>query len=597
TGNIINTSCTNAMREVSVEYVKTYKMIDSMCRARASQMGDPDCKNDKKYKSNKTTPVRIVDGNPMPQNNDPSGIVYEGVIENPVSGAQVTLYYAADAYGNIVKEAASTDAETGKKTGTGNIEFGKTITALKAADDVRFLMPQEATEVTGDDGRFGWGVPEGLWFVRAEYAGRTGTSGGDAAATVAVSGVTLDGLNVNRLLPVLPVQLEVNIPIVDETAPLVEDVLYTSEGIYVTFTKYMEDTADDPTSVLNAANYTLSGESGDITGFGVEAAEQGHTPQNIAGEAVRTYTKTVCITPAAGTAFDGDVTLRVSGSVISYAGTPLGSEYSETGTTAAKEKLPAPVLSPASGEVERGGIVTVTAQEGATVYYTTDGSTPTVESRVCDGSVAVKGDMTVNAIAVKTGFEDSAVASGEYSIPSTLIRTVTVDVSSSDGSSVEGLVFTLRGTDSLGGTMDRDVKVLSGKLSMIGVPKGSYTLEFSGNDKFEQASREVKVEDNVSGISVTLTRKPVTGTEVIDPVKGDSFVYNYAKGKVTLSGGVTPATPVFIAVYDDGGRMLSCSIRTSPGIVDVSGGSKARLIWMSAAGFIAKVKCIEIDIK
>ncbi|MBQ4249680.1 MAG: hypothetical protein II705_06515, partial [Clostridia bacterium] len=98
-------------------------------------------------------------------------------------------------------------------------------------------------------------------------------------------------------------------------------------------------------------------------------------------------------------------------------------------------------------------------------------------------------------------------------------------------------------------------------------------------------------------ISVTLTRKPVTGTEVIDPVKGDSFVYNYAKGKVTLSGGVTPATPVFIAVYDDGGRMLSCSIRTSPGIVDVSGGSKARLIWMSAAGFIAKVKCIEIDIK
>ena len=598
TGTVINTSCSNAMREVATEYVKTYKMIDSMCRARASQMRDPNCKKDEKSSSSSSSSTpRTSDGKPTPQNNDPSGVVYEGVIENPVSGAQVTLYYAADSYGNIVKEATTTDSATGRKTGTGNIEFGKTITGLNAADDVRFLMPQEAVQITGEDGRFGWGVPEGLWFVSAEYAGLSGTSVGDTAATVTVSGVTLNGLNVTKLLPVLPVQLEVNIPIVDETAPEVEDVLYTSEGIYVTFTKYMEDTANGAASVLYAANYTLSNDGGDITGFTVEAAVQGHTPANIAGEAVRTYTKTVLIAPASGSAFEGDVTLSVAGTVESYAGTPMGEQYTGTGTAADKEKLAAPVLSPASGEVERGSAVTVTAPEGATVYYTTDGSTPTTESPVCDGSIAIKGDMTIKAIAVKAGFNDSAVASGTYTTPKTLIRTLSATVRSSGGGSVEGLEFTFTGKDTLGGSINRTVKVMNGKLSMIGVPEGTYTLAFAGDDDFSASTQNVTVGSNPISLMITLVKKPSQKITVTDTVTGEKMSYLYEGDKITVSGVVSTAAPVYVAVYDKTGKMISVDILTSPSSADVTGGNSAKLIWLNKAGFIAKVKCIEIKLK
>ena len=45
-----------------------------------------------------------------------------------------------------------------------------------------------------------------------------------------------------KLLPVLPVQLDANIPLADNSAPVVEAVKYTTEGIYVTFSKYMTDT-------------------------------------------------------------------------------------------------------------------------------------------------------------------------------------------------------------------------------------------------------------------------------------------------------------------------------------------------------------------
>lgn len=53
---------------------------------------------------------------------------------------------------------------------------------------------------------------------------------------------------------------------------------------------------------------------------------------------------------------------------------------------------------------------------GATLYYTTDGSTPTTASTLYSTAISVMANTTVRAIATKSGYTDSSVASATYTI-------------------------------------------------------------------------------------------------------------------------------------------------------------------------------------
>ena len=81
------------------------------------------------------------------------------------------------------------------------------------------------------------------------------------------------------------------------------------------------------------------------------------------------------------------------------------------------KKVKTPVLSPRGGNVEAGTEVTITcATEGATIHYTTDGSTPDETSATYSGPITVNTSMTIKAMAVKTDMKNSSVASGTYTI-------------------------------------------------------------------------------------------------------------------------------------------------------------------------------------
>ncbi len=74
-----------------------------------------------------------------------------------------------------------------------------------------------------------------------------------------------------------------------------------------------------------------------------------------------------------------------------------------------------PTLSPAPGAYTSAQTVTLSdTTSGAIIYYTTNGTTPTVESPVYSQPFQVSATTTVQAIAVASGYNNSAIAAGTY---------------------------------------------------------------------------------------------------------------------------------------------------------------------------------------
>lgn len=76
-----------------------------------------------------------------------------------------------------------------------------------------------------------------------------------------------------------------------------------------------------------------------------------------------------------------------------------------------------PVLTPKTGTYTTAQTVTITdATSDATIYYTTNGSTPTTASSKYTAAIKVSATETIEAIAVVKGDSNSAVASATYTI-------------------------------------------------------------------------------------------------------------------------------------------------------------------------------------
>jgi hypothetical protein len=98
-----------------------------------------------------------------------------------------------------------------------------------------------------------------------------------------------------------------------------------------------------------------------------------------------------------------------------YVGT--ASEVTAYGLLNGATQAATPVISPSSQSFNSSIQVTITdSTSGATIYYTTDGSTPTTSSKVYSSPFTLASTTTVNAIAIASGFLTSPVATTTYTI-------------------------------------------------------------------------------------------------------------------------------------------------------------------------------------
>ena len=78
-----------------------------------------------------------------------------------------------------------------------------------------------------------------------------------------------------------------------------------------------------------------------------------------------------------------------------------------------------PTFDPVEGTYASAKDVTIsTTTTGATIYYTTDGSTPTTSSSTYSSAITVSSNKTIKAMAVKANYTDSDVATATYTFVS-----------------------------------------------------------------------------------------------------------------------------------------------------------------------------------
>jgi len=116
----------------------------------------------------------------------------------------------------------------------------------------------------------------------------------------------------------------------------------------------------------------------------------------------------------------------------------INSTSTSSSYSIAYEKLATPVFDPSAGTLYNTKDVTITGTEGATIYYTTDGSDPDPDSPnalsvssdgivTLDAGMGTDGVVVLKAIAVMDQMADSSIASGTFTFQ---VASVSVSVAS-----------------------------------------------------------------------------------------------------------------------------------------------------------------------
>ena len=177
-----------------------------------------------------------------------------------------------------------------------------------------------------------------------------------------------------------------------------------------------------------------------------------------------------------------------SGELYTISCTPSAANTAPEGSAAVRQ----PVFSQDSGFYDNSFSLTITAEEGCTVYYTTDGSDPTTESEVYSGPITVE-DMsdTQNRLSARTDIVPENAAAPRSSVDkAAVIRAVSVD---SEGRISEPVTKTyLIGTTNSGYYKQmKVVSLVTDPDNLFGYENGIYCLgENYGGKKEEDKPKE-----------------------------------------------------------------------------------------------------------
>lgn len=251
-------------------------------------------------------------------------------------------------------------------------------------------------------------------------------------------------------------------------------------------------------------------------------------------------------------------------------------------------KVSTPTFTPAAGAVEAGTTVSIaTSTAGATIYYTTDGTTPTASSTEYTTPITVNEAMTIKAIAVKEGLENSEVATATYTIaqapqPGSGMA-IYMNSTKSAGSLMNGTemgtvsnviasisrdtVSAVAGTNLQGGTIytresDSYNSVRIGKYASSAYPGGSLTITL------KEAVKISKIEANIKSFKSTNSSAPkakwnltindvAMGEVTTDFTTAVTKTFNYTNTtdtktiKIETPSGTAPVDLDYIVIYSE----------------------------------------------
>jgi len=202
-----------------------------------------------------------------------------------------------------------------------------------------------------------------------------------------------------------------------------------------------------------------------------------------------------------------------------------------------------PTFSPAAGAYGPAQTVTISdSTSGSTIYYTTNGTTPTTSSSTYSSAITVSATETLEAIATKSGYSNSAVGSAAYTIngaaatptfsPAAGAYGPAQSVTISDGTSGATIYYTTNGT-----TPTTSSSVYSSAISV----SATETLEAIATKSGYSNSAVGSAAYTINGAVATPTFSPATGTyssaqtvTISDSTSGSTIYYT--------TNGTTPTT-------------------------------------------------------
>jgi hypothetical protein len=196
-----------------------------------------------------------------------------------------------------------------------------------------------------------------------------------------------------------------------------------------------------------------------------------------------------------------------------------------------------PTFSPVGGTYTSAQSVTISdATSGATIYYTTNGTTPTMSSTQYTGPVSVNSTETLQAIAVAPGYSNSAVASAAYTVTSSLPSVSTPTFSPTAGAYTSAQLVTLSDTTS-GATIYYTTDGTTPSTSSI---KYAGPITVSSTETLQAiAVATGDTNSAVASAAYTITSSlPSVSTPVFSPAAG---AYNSAQS-VSISDATSGAT-------------------------------------------------------